>query len=215
MLDDEELSARIAEIEGRQPNAAKLRRARKLFAEALETPGGLKIQTIHAFCESSAAPVPAGSQHRRAFRDARSADGGTALRREARREMLTGAGRRKAPGLAEAFAAILEARRRVRAGSPAAGDRQPARRASRDFIDRLGGDTATYGELFRGIRFPRLTRRRRRPPTHARPLPGFSPETLRDDVSPDRDPEQREERAEEHAAGDGPRVSASMSRSGG
>jgi ATP-dependent helicase/nuclease subunit A len=30
---------------------AKLRaRARKLFAEALETPGGLKVQTIHAFC---------------------------------------------------------------------------------------------------------------------------------------------------------------------
>ena len=28
------------------------RRARRLFAEALETPGGLKIQTIHAFCES-------------------------------------------------------------------------------------------------------------------------------------------------------------------
>lgn len=26
--------------------------ARKLFAQALETPGGLKIQTIHAFCES-------------------------------------------------------------------------------------------------------------------------------------------------------------------
>ncbi len=29
-----------------------LSRARKLFALALETPGGLKIQTIHAFCES-------------------------------------------------------------------------------------------------------------------------------------------------------------------
>ena len=26
--------------------------ARRLFAKALETPGGLKIQTIHAFCES-------------------------------------------------------------------------------------------------------------------------------------------------------------------
>ena len=29
-----------------------LRRARTLFAHALETPGGLKIKTIHAFCES-------------------------------------------------------------------------------------------------------------------------------------------------------------------
>ena len=29
-----------------------LNQARRLFAEALETPGGLKIQTIHAFCDS-------------------------------------------------------------------------------------------------------------------------------------------------------------------
>ena len=28
-----------------------MRQARRLFAKALETPGGLKIQTIHAFCE--------------------------------------------------------------------------------------------------------------------------------------------------------------------
>ena len=34
------------------PDHSDLRRARKLFAEALETPGGLKIQTIHAFCAS-------------------------------------------------------------------------------------------------------------------------------------------------------------------
>jgi ATP-dependent helicase/nuclease subunit A len=31
---------------------ARLDRARTLFARALETPGGLRIQTIHAFCES-------------------------------------------------------------------------------------------------------------------------------------------------------------------
>ncbi|MEM6932211.1 MAG: double-strand break repair helicase AddA, partial [Pseudomonadota bacterium] len=31
---------------------ALLSRARRLFAHALETPGGLKIQTIHAFCDS-------------------------------------------------------------------------------------------------------------------------------------------------------------------
>ena len=29
-----------------------MRRARTLFAHALETPGGLRSQTIHAFCES-------------------------------------------------------------------------------------------------------------------------------------------------------------------
>ncbi|MEL7000590.1 MAG: UvrD-helicase domain-containing protein, partial [Pseudomonadota bacterium] len=30
----------------------RLANARRLFARALETPGGLKIQTIHAFCHS-------------------------------------------------------------------------------------------------------------------------------------------------------------------
>lgn len=32
--------------------AQKLRQARTLFASALETPGGLKIQTIHSFCDA-------------------------------------------------------------------------------------------------------------------------------------------------------------------
>ena len=34
----------------RKPDAAQRARARRLFASALETPGGLKVQTIHAFC---------------------------------------------------------------------------------------------------------------------------------------------------------------------
>lgn len=34
------------------PDTVDLGAARTLFAQALETPGGLKIQTIHAFCES-------------------------------------------------------------------------------------------------------------------------------------------------------------------
>ncbi len=36
----------------RSPDPETLARARRLFARALETPGGLKIQTIHAFCEA-------------------------------------------------------------------------------------------------------------------------------------------------------------------
>ncbi|HET9904145.1 MAG TPA: double-strand break repair helicase AddA [Xanthobacteraceae bacterium] len=49
-LDDAELDRKIFEMEGRRPSAARRLRARRLFAEALETPGGLKVQTIHAFC---------------------------------------------------------------------------------------------------------------------------------------------------------------------
>jgi ATP-dependent helicase/nuclease subunit A len=49
-LDDQELDDEIAKIEGRRPSAMQRLRARRLFAQALDTPGGLKVQTIHAFC---------------------------------------------------------------------------------------------------------------------------------------------------------------------
>ncbi|NWH07097.1 MAG: double-strand break repair helicase AddA [Alphaproteobacteria bacterium] len=51
LMDDAALSAKLAEISGAVSDGTLLLRARRLFAEALETPGGLKIQTIHAFCE--------------------------------------------------------------------------------------------------------------------------------------------------------------------
>ncbi|ALA17217.1 MULTISPECIES: double-strand break repair helicase AddA [unclassified Chelatococcus] len=50
-LDDEALAAALEKLEGRRPDRARLARARRLFAHAVETPGGLKIETIHAFCE--------------------------------------------------------------------------------------------------------------------------------------------------------------------
>lgn len=50
-LDDESLNRELTELDGRAPSPQRLVRARRLFAEALETPGGLKVQTIHAFCE--------------------------------------------------------------------------------------------------------------------------------------------------------------------
>src|SRR5947209_6259664 len=49
-LPDEELDKEIFKIEGRRPSAAQRVHARRLFARALDTPGGLKVQTIHAFC---------------------------------------------------------------------------------------------------------------------------------------------------------------------
>ena len=50
-LDDAALSAEVQDLTGAAPDAAGLARARALFARAVETPGGLKIQTIHAFAE--------------------------------------------------------------------------------------------------------------------------------------------------------------------
>ncbi|MBB5073766.1 ATP-dependent helicase/nuclease subunit A [Bartonella callosciuri] len=51
-LDDAQLQKILSQLEKKPINAQKLTYARQLFAHALETPGGLKIQTIHAFCES-------------------------------------------------------------------------------------------------------------------------------------------------------------------
>ncbi|MBB4075908.1 ATP-dependent helicase/nuclease subunit A [Bartonella fuyuanensis] len=51
-LNDAQLQKTLARFENKPVNAQKLTYARQLFARALETPGGLKIQTIHAFCES-------------------------------------------------------------------------------------------------------------------------------------------------------------------
>lgn len=52
--EDARLAEELGKLEGKDPaslDAAYLSGARALFAQALETPGGLKIQTIHAFCE--------------------------------------------------------------------------------------------------------------------------------------------------------------------
>src|SRR3954451_21062692 len=49
-LSDDALDKEIFKIEGRRPSAAQRVNARRLFARALDTPGGLKVQTIHAFC---------------------------------------------------------------------------------------------------------------------------------------------------------------------
>ena len=51
LLPDEKLSEALVDIGAGAPDAADLKRARTLFAQALETPGGLKIQTIHSFCQ--------------------------------------------------------------------------------------------------------------------------------------------------------------------
>jgi ATP-dependent helicase/nuclease subunit A len=48
---DDTLGVKLKELLGRSPTPAEMQRARQLFAIAIETPGGLKVQTIHAFCE--------------------------------------------------------------------------------------------------------------------------------------------------------------------
>ena len=49
-MSDAALDAAIVATGAPQPDPRRRQRARELFAHALETPGGLKVQTIHALC---------------------------------------------------------------------------------------------------------------------------------------------------------------------
>lgn len=105
-LDEDKLAAELAELDGRSPDQKRLRFARQLFARALETPGGLKIQTIHAFCEAVLHQFPLEANIAGHFQllDSQME---AALVAEARREMVALAAGDAQPELAEAFASVL------------------------------------------------------------------------------------------------------------
>ncbi|MGV6819039.1 MAG: double-strand break repair helicase AddA [Parvularcula sp.] len=62
LCDDQVLADAVKDLGAQGIGEDGLRRVRTLFAQALETPGGLKIQTIHSFCERMLRrfPVEAG-----------------------------------------------------------------------------------------------------------------------------------------------------------
>ncbi len=51
-LPEDDLAGELERLLGEPPDDATRTRARRLFARVLDVPGGLKIRTIHAFCES-------------------------------------------------------------------------------------------------------------------------------------------------------------------
>ncbi len=93
VMDDAALSKSLTGLDGRDPSglsAADLSSARRMFARALETPGGLKIQTIHAFCEKLLRrfPLEAGVSPRFTVLENEAA---LALSREAREDLALAA----------------------------------------------------------------------------------------------------------------------------
>ena len=59
---DAELQADLRRVGYTETGIEQLEAARRLFGEVLDTPGGLRIETIHAFCDSllSRFPLEAG-----------------------------------------------------------------------------------------------------------------------------------------------------------
>ncbi|WP_157014291.1 double-strand break repair helicase AddA [Mesorhizobium xinjiangense] len=107
-LGNDELANEIALLEGRKPDGARLRLARQLFARALETPGGLKIQTIHAFCEAVLHRFPLEANIAGHF-EMLDQQMEQALVAEARRDLLAGVVGGMDAELGAAFATVLEA----------------------------------------------------------------------------------------------------------
>lgn len=81
------LTEALARLTGRAPTQSERAKARRLFAESLETPGGLRIETIHAFCTRvlQAAPFEANVPPRFEVADDLAQ---AQMLREARRELL-------------------------------------------------------------------------------------------------------------------------------
>lgn len=114
VLEDADLVRHIRAMGHDDVTADTLRRARELFTLALETPGGLKIQTIHAFCERllQLFPVEAGVVPGFEVMDERSA---AELLDQARRRIIAEAEMKDDPALkrivaraqAEAFDELL------------------------------------------------------------------------------------------------------------
>ena len=108
---------------GERPTPDRLRRARRLFARAVETPGGLKIETIHAFCERLLHLVPVRGERAGPLRGARRGAGRRADRR--------GDARRCWPRPRPAASPALARRARYRDRPRAAGERLSERRSPR------------------------------------------------------------------------------------
>lgn len=107
LLDDAALSQEIEAMEGEAPSRAILAEARRLFARALETPGGLKIQTIHAFCEAllHQFPLEANVAGHFTVLDERAASD---LIADVRRNLLVAATAEDDAELASAFATVMD-----------------------------------------------------------------------------------------------------------
>jgi len=101
---DADLRKALVDLDGdeRARGPDELARARRLFARALETPGGLKIQTIHSFCESvlKRFPLEAGvAPGFSVIEDVESA--------ELKRMAIDSVAAQADPGVAAAFARLL------------------------------------------------------------------------------------------------------------
>ncbi|MDF1792429.1 MAG: double-strand break repair helicase AddA [Thalassobaculaceae bacterium] len=107
VLDAEELGRQLEALDGRVASQDRMAKARRLFAEVLDAPGGLKIQTIHAFAQSLLGrfPLEAGVPPNFRLADDRAA---ATLLEDAERVVLERARGGADDDLADALALVTE-----------------------------------------------------------------------------------------------------------
>ncbi|MEQ8394746.1 double-strand break repair helicase AddA [Thalassobaculum sp.] len=107
VLDAEALGAELEALDGRVASQDRLAKARRLFAEVLDAPGGLKVQTIHAFAQSLLGrfPLEAGVPPNFRLADDRAA---ASLLEDAERFVLERARSGTDGPLADALAVVTE-----------------------------------------------------------------------------------------------------------
>ena len=107
VMDDKALIEDVRLLSQREPDEAMQKTARRLFARVLDVPGGLKIRTIHSFCESLIArfPIEAGVAPHFSVIDERTT---AELLAEARERILTETVLNPDAPLAHAIEAIAE-----------------------------------------------------------------------------------------------------------
>ncbi len=102
---DAKLAEELEQLIGQAPGQELIGNARQLFARVLDAPGGLKIKTIHAFCQSLLGRFPLEARVPPHFQvlDERSAE---KMLQAAREEVLAAAHRPGGEELAQAVAVI-------------------------------------------------------------------------------------------------------------
>jgi ATP-dependent helicase/nuclease subunit A len=99
------LALELAQLTGTMPDDALLARARQLFAHVLDAPGGIKIATIHAFCQSLLRRFPLEAEVPPEFAVLEERSAGEALI-EAGEAVVVAARDGREPWLAEALAVV-------------------------------------------------------------------------------------------------------------
>ncbi|MCE2509372.1 MAG: double-strand break repair helicase AddA [Alphaproteobacteria bacterium] len=104
-MDEADLAEALLRLRARVADEADMETARQLFARALDAPGGLRIQTIHGFCESLLArfPVEAGIVPHFTVMDERTA---AELLRDAREAVFIEAGEKTDSDLGRALETV-------------------------------------------------------------------------------------------------------------